>query len=380
MSSAEDDVNPYEILDVKTEATDQEIRTAYRHRSLKVHPDRNPNNPDAARKFHELTQAYDLLLDPLRRLALDAKLRLKKARTERYKAYDSKRKNLLDELEERERAFKKAKVEKQKEDAARWQENERIKDEGRKRREQREQELKQRQVEVEAAVQAERDEDEPPSLDPLDTTVRVKFTLKAHPELTTSAAIASLLSQFGPSDTDSIVLSLKASKKSSAGTEDKKAKYGTALVPFKQIGDAFAAVCASSRPERGLNGVEVSWVGGKEPQILGWLKKMGKLGGNHLLDKLSAPMQTSTSNGQKPTLPQEQTRQSGTGAFSSFPSTFPDLSKPPSTTPSTTLPGLDYESLTLMRVAKFRLYKKSDRTQSDGCSIRVIRFEVSAML
>jgi len=42
-------------------------------------------------------------LDPLRRLALDLKLRVN---TERFKAADSKRKNLLDELEEGERAFK----------------------------------------------------------------------------------------------------------------------------------------------------------------------------------------------------------------------------------------------------------------------------------
>ncbi len=38
--SNEEEANPYELLDVKTEATDQEIRTAYRQRSLKVHPDR----------------------------------------------------------------------------------------------------------------------------------------------------------------------------------------------------------------------------------------------------------------------------------------------------------------------------------------------------
>jgi DnaJ-class molecular chaperone len=38
--NTEIDVNPYELLDVKIESTDQEIRTAYRQRSLKVHPDR----------------------------------------------------------------------------------------------------------------------------------------------------------------------------------------------------------------------------------------------------------------------------------------------------------------------------------------------------
>ena len=69
-----------------------------------------------ARKFHELNQAYELLLDPLRRLAHDTRLRVKQAR-ERFKTADAKRKNLLDELEARERAFKTVRIDKQKEEA-----------------------------------------------------------------------------------------------------------------------------------------------------------------------------------------------------------------------------------------------------------------------
>ena len=159
--STEEEINPYELLDLKSEATDQEIRTAYRQRSLKVHPDRvshrvpllihRPNLQPfltvfflcrtpiipmlvcllplpysiqpmlttllpLARKFHELNQAYELLLDPLRRMALDAKLRVKQARAERFKSYDNKRKNMLNELEERERAFKKRRMDKAKEE------------------------------------------------------------------------------------------------------------------------------------------------------------------------------------------------------------------------------------------------------------------------
>ena len=34
------EINPYELLDLSTDATDRDIRTAYRKLSLKVHPDR----------------------------------------------------------------------------------------------------------------------------------------------------------------------------------------------------------------------------------------------------------------------------------------------------------------------------------------------------
>jgi DnaJ family protein C protein 17 len=155
--------------------------------------------------------------------------------------------------------------------------------------------------------------------DPLDTTVRLKYILKSHPNLTTSATIAKLLSPFGQTDVDSIVLSLKPPKKDPS----KPPKFGTALVPFKQIGDAFAAVCASGKAERGLEGIEIGWVNGKEPPILVWLKKIGKLGG-------SAPAPTpqlanETDNGmgryEKAGLPQTQTS-SQPSLFSSFPTSF----------------------------------------------------------
>ncbi|KAF8155613.1 DnaJ domain-containing protein [Crassisporium funariophilum] len=321
MSTADQEVNPYELLDVKIESTEQEIRTAYRQRSLKVHPDRNRNNPDAARKFHELNQAYELLLDPLRRLALDAKMRVKLARAERFKSYDNKRKNLVTELEEREQAFKKARVEKQKEEVATWHETTKIKEEGRRLREEKEKEMKKRMQQEQESVKMaglEDEEEAPPSLDPLDTTVRLKYTLKSHPTLITPQSIAAILSQFGATDTDSIVLSLKANKKQ----PDKPPKNGTALVPFKQIGDAFAAVCASGRKDLGLEGVEIAWVGGKEPAILGWLKRMGKLGGVGSSSNQKSPSSNIATAGVKANLPQHQTRSTNAASFSSFPSTF----------------------------------------------------------
>lgn len=114
-----------------------------------------------ARKFHELNQAYELLLDPLRRLALDAKLRLKQARTERYKNYDLKRKTMVDELEERERALKKTKADQQKEETARFQETEKIKDQGRRLREEKSKELEKKEQEANKATKREQETDAP---------------------------------------------------------------------------------------------------------------------------------------------------------------------------------------------------------------------------
>ena len=115
----------------------------------------------SATKFHELNQAYELLLDPLRRLALDASVRAKEARKARFSKYDAKRKNLQEELEERERAFKKQKLDRAKEGKERERENERIKEEGKRLREEKERELKRREDELTGVSQ---EEDEVPQL------------------------------------------------------------------------------------------------------------------------------------------------------------------------------------------------------------------------
>jgi molecular chaperone DnaJ len=60
----------YALLGVPREATEAEIKKAYRKLAMEYHPDRNPA-PDAEARFKEITEAYEVLRDPQKRSAYD---------------------------------------------------------------------------------------------------------------------------------------------------------------------------------------------------------------------------------------------------------------------------------------------------------------------
>jgi molecular chaperone DnaJ len=64
-------IDYYEVLSVSRDASDQELKTAYRKLAMQYHPDRNPDDPSAEEKFKECSEAYQVLSDPDKRAAYD---------------------------------------------------------------------------------------------------------------------------------------------------------------------------------------------------------------------------------------------------------------------------------------------------------------------
>ncbi|RHN77879.1 putative DnaJ domain-containing protein [Medicago truncatula] len=65
------EIEYYDILEVSSSASDDQIRKAYYHKAKQVHPDRNHNDPNAAHKFQNLCEAYQVLSDPVQRNVYD---------------------------------------------------------------------------------------------------------------------------------------------------------------------------------------------------------------------------------------------------------------------------------------------------------------------
>ncbi|XP_031395384.1 dnaJ homolog subfamily B member 13-like [Punica granatum] len=65
-------VDYYKVLQVDRNATDEDLKKAYRKLAMKWHPDKNPNNKkEAEAKFKQISEAYDVLSDPQKRAVYD---------------------------------------------------------------------------------------------------------------------------------------------------------------------------------------------------------------------------------------------------------------------------------------------------------------------
>jgi molecular chaperone DnaJ len=61
----------YKLLEIEKESTEEEIKLAYKKLAKRYHPDLNKTDPKAKEKFIEIKEAYETLIDPVKRKIYD---------------------------------------------------------------------------------------------------------------------------------------------------------------------------------------------------------------------------------------------------------------------------------------------------------------------
>ncbi|KAI7901285.1 uncharacterized protein BX663DRAFT_532027 [Cokeromyces recurvatus] len=233
----EEETNYYELLGVEITASEKEIKNAYRRKALKVHPDKNPS-PDAAKLFHALTQAQDLLLDPKKRSEYDQRHRARQEQLKKKKEMDSKRRQAQEDLERREKEAKRAKTDQDQAKAQYEAELARLREEGAKRRQENWATENNKPTEPETSAENE--------------LGAVKFKWKRKKYDFSEQDLYDLLNSIA--EVDSLALSEK--------------KKGSAIVIFKTVVDAYSIITKKDTDPTLSKFESIYWATGKPPALV----------------------------------------------------------------------------------------------------------------
>ncbi|XP_076351637.1 dnaJ homolog subfamily C member 17 isoform X2 [Tachypleus tridentatus] len=213
------------------------IRSAYRKKALSCHPDKNPNNPEAAKLFQQLSKALEILTDGPARAAYDKVLKAKKAQELRNAELDSKRRKLKKDLETREKAAKEEELRNVDPTKTLQEEIERLRKEGSKLLEE-EQELLREHIQKKEAVFSEEEEEKKKRL-------KIKWKAEKADPLNggyTSEFLHKVFSKYG--EVSCLIISSK--------------KKGSGLVEF--VSSAAAQMAYEYESGLSSNPIQLSWV------------------------------------------------------------------------------------------------------------------------
>lgn len=278
LEAASSSTDYYALLSLTPSATPPDIRRAYRKTAPRYHPDKNPDDPSAGEKFHQLTIAYEVLYDPETKALYDAKYAARAQAERKREELSGKRKRDVEELEKREGVFKRRREGEVHEEERREREFRRLAEEGMRRRKMMEEERWRREREVaESADKTENGEaagvagvvHEQPApvggenVPGIDRTIKVRWVREGRGEAMDKTRLSELFSKFGKIEH----AFLKKDRKERIGERQKKKLVATGIVVYSSIVGAHAAVLdAKSQQGPDWEALEsVSWFEGKDP-------------------------------------------------------------------------------------------------------------------
>ncbi|KAF2025170.1 DnaJ-domain-containing protein [Setomelanomma holmii] len=263
----------YELLGVTFDADAQAIKKAYRKASIKYHPDKNPDNKDAADRFIYLGWARDILLDANLKGDYDRARTRRREKVLQDELLDGRRRKMKDDLERREQdgkefvnGLKRKRAEEMSEAEKRAREIHRLAEDGKRRRKEAQERMeKRRKEEEEEASFVDMSEPQPTAPQPgetpeIDRTVKIRFQREGDCSDWDKDRVQKMFSKYGK--IDSVVMG-KDKKIRPSGEKHRKV-IAMVFIIYTRLDHAHAAVSDGKNDYPMLD--SVSWANG-EPEI-----------------------------------------------------------------------------------------------------------------
>jgi DnaJ family protein C protein 17 len=265
----------YELLSVPFDAEESVIKRAYRKASIRYHPDKNPDNKDAADRFIALGWARDILIDPKLKGEYDRARTRRREKAFQDELLSGNRRKMKEELERREResadfgaSLKRKRAADMSEAERREQEIQRLAEDGKRRRkEAQDRKDKLRKEEAEAAATAAEPVKSPEPQAPkpgesaeIDRTIKIRFHREGETATWDKDAIRKMFEKYGK--IDSIIMG--KDKKLKLEGEKHRKLVAMVFVVYGRVDHAHAAVLDAKTDYPALD--SVAWANG-EPDL-----------------------------------------------------------------------------------------------------------------
>jgi DnaJ family protein C protein 17 len=251
----------YELLGVAFDAEEAAIKKAYRKTSIRYHPDKNPDNKDAADRFIYLGWARDILIDPKLKGEYDRARTRRREKVLQDELLDGRRRQMKQDLERRERegkdfaqSLKRKRAEDMSEAEKRAHEIQRLAEDGKRRRKE---EDEASFVDME---EPQTQTSQPGDTSEIDRTVKIRFTREGETLHWDKDKFQTMFSKYGK--IDSVVMG--KDKKIRPSGEKHRRTIAMVFVIYTRLDHAHTAVSDSRKDFPLLE--SVTWANG-EPDL-----------------------------------------------------------------------------------------------------------------